>query len=63
MILLCYKDVVMNDGSMAFKAGERYEFQIKANGNIERWAGNSLHKFMCYGPSKWVNFFKYEESI
>lgn len=60
MILLCTKDVVMNDGSIAFKAGERYEFNMHGNGEISRFNNNCLHKFMCYGPSRWVNFFKAE---
>lgn len=55
--LKCHTSVVMNTGEVAFKAGEEYEFHLKSNGNIERFADNCLHKFMCYGPSKWVNFF------
>ena len=55
--LKCHTSVVMNTGEVAFKAGEEYEFHIKSNGNIERFADNCLHKFMCYGPSKWSNFF------
>ena len=57
MKLKCIRDVVMNDGSTAFKAGEHYEFHMKSNGNIERFANNCLHKFMCYGPSKWTEYF------
>lgn len=57
MILLCTNDVVMNDGSIAFKAGERYEFNMHNNGEISRFSNNCLHKFMCYGPSKWANYF------
>lgn len=58
--LKCFNDVVMTDGSIAFKAGESYQFSLKSNGNIERFTDNGLHKFMCYGPDKWANYFKYE---
>jgi len=61
--LKCHTSVVMNTGEVAFKAGEEYWFTLKANGNIERWTGNSLHKFMCYGPSKWVNYFVKELEV
>lgn len=44
-------------GDIAFKAGEEYYFHLKANGNIERFADNCLHKFMCCGPDKWTNYF------
>jgi hypothetical protein len=44
-------------GEVAFKAGEEYWFYMKANGNIERFADNCLHKFMAYGPNKWTNYF------
>ena len=55
--LKCYESVIMNNGSIAFKAGEEYYFHMKANGNIERFADNCLHKFMAYGPDKWTNYF------
>lgn len=58
--LKCFNDVIMTDGSIAFKAGERYEFNMHSNGEISRFSNNTLHKFMCYGPDKWVNYFKYE---
>lgn len=44
-------------GEVAFKAGEEYYFHLKANGNIERFTDNCLHKFMCCGPDKWTNYF------
>lgn len=57
--LKCHTDVVMNTGEVAFKAGEEYWFSMKANGNIERFADNCLHKFMAYGPEKWTEYFEY----
>lgn len=59
--LKCHTDVLMHPtGEVAFKAGEEYWFHIKANGNIERFADNCLHKFMAYGPEKWTNYFAKE---
>ena len=55
--LKCHTSVVMNTGEVAFKDGEVYQFHLMPNGNIERWNGNCLHKFMCYGPDAWVNYF------
>lgn len=55
--LKCFADVIMTDGSIAFKAGESYQFRLKSNGNIERFTDNCLHKFMCYGPHKWTEYF------
>lgn len=62
--LKCHTDVVMNTGEVAFKAGEEYWFTLKPSGNIERFADNCLHKFMCYGSHAWVNYFVKElESV
>jgi hypothetical protein len=56
--LTCIRDVVMSQsGDIAFKAGEEYCFHLKADGDIERFADNCLHKFMCYGPDSWTNYF------
>lgn len=55
--LKCHKSVVMNTGEVPFKAGEEYWFTLKPNGNIERFADNCLHKFMCYGLDAWANYF------
>lgn len=61
MKLLCISDVIMTkDACVAFKAGEYYDFHMMSNGNIQRFSGNCLHKFMCSGPDKWTNYFKYE---
>lgn len=58
--LKCHTSVIMHPtGEVAFKAGEEYWFHMKANGNIERFADNCLHKFMVYGSEAWVNYFEH----
>lgn len=60
MKLQCIKDVVMlKDGSVAFKAGEEYEFSMNAHGEISRKTENGVHMFRTSGPEAWSVYFKY----
>ena len=61
MKLLCIRDVIMNqDGSVAFKAGEQYDFEMNASGEIFQPTENGFHYFRTSGPEAWVNYFKVE---
>ncbi len=59
MKLKCIRDVVMiPDGDIAFKAGEYYEFHLKANGEISRYTeAGGVHYFRAVGPDAWTNYF------
>jgi hypothetical protein len=50
----------MTDGSVAFKAGESYQFHMKSSGDIQRFHNNTVHIFYCVGEQAWANYFKYE---
>lgn len=58
--LKCTTSVIMTDGSVAFKAGESYQFHLKSNGDIRRFHNNTVHIFYCVGEQAWTNYFKYE---
>lgn len=57
--LKCFNSVIMTDGSIAFKAGESYQFSLKSNGEISRPTENGFHYFRTCGPHRWTNYFKY----
>lgn len=61
--LKCTDDVVMRDGEIAFKAGERYDFHMSANGDIQRFTDNAVHIFTASGMDGWINWFVYEMEI
>lgn len=58
--LRCFADVVMTDGSIAFKADESYQFSLQSNGDIQRFSNNTVHIFYCVGQQAWTNYFEYE---
>lgn len=58
--LKCFNSVIMTDGSIAFKAGETYDFHLKSNGDIQHFHNNTVHIFYCVGQQAWTNYFKYE---
>lgn len=61
MKLKCIRDVIMNkDGRVAFKAGEEYDFQMNAHGEISQKTETGVHMFRASGPDAWTNYFKYE---
>lgn len=53
----CIKDVVMDSGRVAFKAGQEYKFEMKANGNIQRCFDNGIQVFQASGPDAWTVYF------
>jgi hypothetical protein len=59
MKLLCINDVIMTDGTTAFKAGEEYEFIMKSDGDIQRFSNNTVHIFIADGPQAWSSYFEY----
>lgn len=65
MKLKCIKDVVMTkDGSVAFKAGQEYEFGMNAHGEIHKKTEAGVHMFRASGPEAWTIYFSYElESV
>ncbi len=60
MKLKCVRDVVMsNDGRVAFKAGEVYDFSLNAHGEISQKTETGVHMFRASGPEAWHIYFKY----
>jgi hypothetical protein len=64
MKFLCHRDVVMlQTGKVAFKAGEQYDFEMNASGEIFQPTENGFHYFRTCGPDAWVNYFKVEMDV
>ena len=59
--LKCIRDVIMTPtGEVAFKAGQEYDFNMNAHGEISQKAEMGVHMFRVSGPEAWVNYFKFE---
>jgi hypothetical protein len=61
--LTCIKDVIMNTGVVAFKAGEDYNFNMNCHGEISRTTENGVHMFSPKGIDAWTIYFKYSMEV
>lgn len=60
MKLKCIRDVIMNNGTIAFTAGREYIFEMNAHGEIAYKHEHGVHMFKASGEDSWPTYFYYD---